>query len=546
MSTNSKKDHSISFDELTGGVPVPPSPEPTRLSQSSTVHASPSTASTVENVSVVEQSPVVEPALSPEPVATHFGADQPSSTSSQSAPEATVEQRVFTPTVQHPATNEVAETARHASQPAINQAVELAPADRTTDQAVEPIVVASADEPIKLNDELIANRTYRVEPGKLFGNMTDHASQTERIDRLLEESRDHAKATKQAFAPTEEHPTPAIDYSPQTHAKPSNAPKIDLQPVLDEKTGFKDSAGRLAITWWSRFAKLTHLKQLLTSSRWRYIGVGLGSFLVFYLIFNYQLIVAQLGYMINQPKQVATLTQPATSPIVANSANATSATPAEIVPPDNLIVIPKINVNAPVVLEPSLAEKNIQRSLQDGVVHYAGTALPGEPGNVAIVGHSSNDWWEPGNYKFVFALLEKMAVGDKIQINYNSHKYVYEVSSTKVVEPTDLSVLAPTAEPTLTLITCTPPGTSWKRLIVSARQIEPVPASAPSAQLAKANATVTPAPATVPALPGNSPGFLSQIGDFFSKIWSFFFHKPTDSTSPATQAKPAQHLPQLD
>lgn len=531
MTSNSKKDHSISFDELTGGTPLPISPEPTRLS-------SPSASAAPES----SDDQMIDDTVSPEPITdnesapVHHHDSQTMPTLSVSDHNTPHDQHIFAPTDTQPVPTESNGAAQFGIQTGSG-----------SNQILEPDSTP-AHEPIKLNDDLIANRTYRVEPGKLFGNMVDHTEQTKRIDQLLDEERGQDKPSAQAFTPSDEpiaKVTP-IDFSQPIGFKPAIAPKIDLRPVIDEKAGFRDSVGSLAVTWWSRFVKLTHIKQLFASSRLRYIGIGLGSFLVFYLVFNYQLIVAQLGYMINQPKAVTTLTQPATSPIAANNANATSATQAEIVPPDNIIVIPKINVNAPVVLEPSLAEKNIQRSLQNGVVHYAGTALPGEPGNVAIVGHSSNDWWEPGNYKFVFALLEKVTVGDKIQVNYNSHKYVYEVINTKVVEPTDLSVLAPTAEPTLTLITCTPPGTSWKRLIVSARQIEPVPASAPTPQLAKASATTTPAPASISALPGNSPGFLSQIGDFFSKIWNFFFHKPTDSTSPATQARPAQHLPELN
>ncbi len=520
MASNSKKDHSISLDELTGGASLPISPELARLSP--------------QSPSAVPESTIDQPTndtVPPEPVTNAQSALMPTlDTPDHHAPH---DQYIPTSTGAQLESAESTEASQFGTPPT------------TSPVQHEP---SPAHEPIKLNDDLIANRTYQVEPGKLFGNMVDHTDQTKRIDELLDEERGHEEPAAQAFVQTAK-PTAKVapmNLSQPIGIKPTTAPRIDLQPAIDKKANSRASVGNLAVTWWSRFVKLIHLKQLFTSPRLRYIGIGLGSFLVFYLVFNYQLIVAQLGYMINQPKAITTLTQPAKSPIAASNTNATPATQAEIVPPDNLIVIPKINITAPVILEPSLAEKNIQRSLQDGVVHYAGTALPGERGNVAIVGHSSNDWWEPGNYKFIFALLEKMAVGDKIQINYNSHKYVYEVINIKVVEPTDLSVLAPTTEPTLTLITCTPPGTSWKRLIVSARQIEPVPTSVPTAQLAKANTTPTPTPANMPALPGNSPSFLSQISDFFSKIWNFFFHKPTDSTSPATQAKPAQHLPKLD
>ena len=67
-----------------------------------------------------------------------------------------------------------------------------------------------------------------------------------------------------------------------------------------------------------------------------------------------------------------------------------------------------------------------------------------------------------------------MTVGDQAKIYFGGNKFLYQVSSIKIVEPTDMSVLDQTSKPTLTLMTCTPPGTSWKRLIVSFDQIAPV------------------------------------------------------------------------
>lgn len=186
------------------------------------------------------------------------------------------------------------------------------------------------------------------------------------------------------------------------------------------------------------------------------------------------------------------------------------AVAAEIVPPENTISIPKINVKAPVNYEPSLQEAAIQKSLETGVVHYGNTAVPGEVGNVAIFGHSSNDWWEPGNYKFVFVLLDKLAPGDQITIDYQSKRYVYEVTGSKVVEPTDIGVLNQTPTPTLSIITCTPPGTSLKRLVVTAKQISPDPSGA---AIAKASQTQTGS-----SLPSGAPS--SGFFDEFAKTWA--------------------------
>lgn len=133
------------------------------------------------------------------------------------------------------------------------------------------------------------------------------------------------------------------------------------------------------------------------------------------------------------------------------------------------VIISKIRVKAPLVIniEPDL----IVTKLKSGVVQYAGTARPGQVGNMVIVGHSSDFPWSDGKYKNIFALLDKLAVGDKITVPFGSEKYIYSVTASKVVSPTDLSVLAKTNTPTLTLLTCYPVGTTRNRLIVTAKLI---------------------------------------------------------------------------
>ena len=139
------------------------------------------------------------------------------------------------------------------------------------------------------------------------------------------------------------------------------------------------------------------------------------------------------------------------------------------------LVIPKIGVEAPIVFLKATDEKSILTALRDGVVHYSSTALPGERGNVFITGHSSYYWWSGGKYNSVFSLLDKLVIGDEVYISYKGKRYTYIVSSIKIVSPQDKSVLDPTSEPSVTMMTCTPLGTSFKRLIVRARQVDPSP-----------------------------------------------------------------------
>jgi LPXTG-site transpeptidase (sortase) family protein len=146
---------------------------------------------------------------------------------------------------------------------------------------------------------------------------------------------------------------------------------------------------------------------------------------------------------------------------------------------DNRIVIPNLEINAPVV-EPELGleavqnknwealEEQIQGSLLDGVVHYPGTAAPGQKGNAFLTGHSSNVFWEKSIFNTVFALLPKIQVGDDIFVTYDQREYHYKVIEKKEVLPNDVSILKQGPEKQLTLVTCTPVGTTLKRLVVTA------------------------------------------------------------------------------
>jgi sortase A len=145
--------------------------------------------------------------------------------------------------------------------------------------------------------------------------------------------------------------------------------------------------------------------------------------------------------------------------------------------PDNIVIIPKINVVAPVIYDvPSISDHDMQAALNNGVVRYPQSSNPGQTGNVVIVGHSSNNYFNDGKYKFAFVLLDQLQIGDTFMINYNSKQYVYQIYSRQIVSPSDVSVLGTADRPsTATLITCNPPGTSLRRLVLVANQISPAP-----------------------------------------------------------------------
>lgn len=170
------------------------------------------------------------------------------------------------------------------------------------------------------------------------------------------------------------------------------------------------------------------------------------------------------------------------APFITPSRNV-SATPIIIDPnstavgPESKVIIPKINVEIPVVYDINSTEENdIQAALEKGVVHYATTPKPGELGNNVIVGHSSNNILNKGKYKFAFVLLKKLEIGDTFYLTKDGKRYAYKVYEKKVVKPTDVDVMGPTSKAaTTTLITCDPPGTSINRLVVVGEQISPDP-----------------------------------------------------------------------
>lgn len=182
--------------------------------------------------------------------------------------------------------------------------------------------------------------------------------------------------------------------------------------------------------------------------------------------------------------------------------------------PDTKIIIPKLNVNVPVVYDvTALDDTTVQKALERGVVHYklpGANSIPGQSGNTVILGHSSNDVFDPGSYKFAFVLLDRLQNGDVFYLHYDSKRYIYRVTDRKVISPSDFGSLQTTSDkPQAILVTCTPPGTALKRLLIYGEQISPDPGTAakPAANSADKEA---------PTLPGNSQ-------TFFERVWDFFF-----------------------
>lgn len=153
-------------------------------------------------------------------------------------------------------------------------------------------------------------------------------------------------------------------------------------------------------------------------------------------------------------------------------------------PLEDRIIIPKLGKNIPIV-RPSMDalmredwtqfENDIQSALRGGVVHYPGSARPGQAGNFFVTGHSSYYPWDSGQYKDVFARLHELETGDTYSVYYGGDRHTYRITRKYEVKPSDVSVLdQPSDKRIAMLMTCTPIGTTLRRLIVEAEEIDPV------------------------------------------------------------------------
>jgi sortase A len=146
---------------------------------------------------------------------------------------------------------------------------------------------------------------------------------------------------------------------------------------------------------------------------------------------------------------------------------------------ENTVFIPSINVTAPIIWRVNNTSSEVASALEKGVIQIKGTAMPGERGNIYLTGHSSNYVWAKGDYNNIFALLGNLVAGDVAYIKFSNTTYVYKIYDQKVVAPTDLSIMAPSEDSRLSLVTCWPVGTSLKRIVLLAKQIYPDPANNP-------------------------------------------------------------------
>lgn len=142
----------------------------------------------------------------------------------------------------------------------------------------------------------------------------------------------------------------------------------------------------------------------------------------------------------------------------ANTAIQNSITPSLA---QYTISIPKLKITDAIV-------STVDEDLANHLVNFQGTALPPDKGNSVIFGHSTlPQLYNPKDYRTIFAYAHTLKIGDDILVTADNVSYKYTINNITIVDPDDTSVLAQNYDNSyLTIVTCTPPGTTWKRLII--------------------------------------------------------------------------------
>lgn len=203
----------------------------------------------------------------------------------------------------------------------------------------------------------------------------------------------------------------------------------------------------------------------------RFLSVFVAAFVLIFAVLNSRFLAAEVRYFLGMTPTISPVISPAptTSPIPEKTTIKTSDSA--------ILTISKIGVSAPIVFGVSDNIKNIYDNLSRGVVHYSPSSKPGEKGASIILGHSSDYPWKKNAYGSVFALLGKLAPGDRLQVQYdNGTVLTFKVKQSLIFAPfsndSRLEKIEGGTDSSIVLISCWPVGTTYKRIAVEAVLIQ--------------------------------------------------------------------------
>src|SRR5581483_164246 len=157
-----------------------------------------------------------------------------------------------------------------------------------------------------------------------------------------------------------------------------------------------------------------------------------------------------------------------------NIQQATNQTTTQAIRPstnkDDSLQISKIGVDTAIVISTTTNKDALENDLNNGAVYYPGSVLPGQTGQIVVLGHSAPPNWPHIRHDYIFSDLNNLSAGDSIVLNFNHVQYTYQVTNKEIIQqgqdvPTD--AIAP-GKNVLTLVSCWPPGKNYKRIAVNA------------------------------------------------------------------------------
>lgn len=195
----------------------------------------------------------------------------------------------------------------------------------------------------------------------------------------------------------------------------------------------------------------------------RFAKVFLLAFLIMIAISHKQIIEQIFDYKELYFKTIITETQKE-NPVGINK--------SEIIFPysekNNFIEIPSINIEAPIIFTENSDPENLEKLLDEGVLHFPESVLPLENGNTIFLGHSAPFGWPKIKHDWVFSDIVKLENRDEIIIYFDNKKIIYYVTDKIFLEKGEEipEKNLTNSENYLIIISCWPPGKDSKRIAI--------------------------------------------------------------------------------
>ncbi len=142
---------------------------------------------------------------------------------------------------------------------------------------------------------------------------------------------------------------------------------------------------------------------------------------------------------------------------------------SQLISKEFYVSIPKIHAYSEVIKDVDPWNETIySEALKKGVAHAKGSYIPGVGKTVFLFAHSSGSPWQITHQNTIFLRLGELKKYDKIHLDFKGKRYMYTVFDKKEVDPNNIEYLKNPEKNLLILQTCTPLGTSLKRLLIFA------------------------------------------------------------------------------